>query len=152
MALDYFERNGMASPPFCNPATFFMKCMNPEGLLVENMQKTNNYGIDLTDEIKNKFTLRLSSMVKNYKESHLFTDIRSNTNQLEDKEDHKVHYAGWLYQTWMVLKRSFINEMRNPMELKMKIVVNIFMSLLNIIVFYGVDILFISLLIKIYNK
>lgn len=138
MALDYFEKNGMAPPAFCNPATFFMKCMNPEGLLVENMQKTNNYGIELTDEIKNNFRLRLSKMVKNYKESPLYTDIKFNQNFLDDKEDHKVHYAGWLYQTWMVLKRSFINEMRNPMELKMKFATNIFMSIVNIIVFSGV--------------
>lgn len=147
MALDYFANNGMIPPNFCNPATFFMKCMNPKGLLMETMQQTKNYSIDLTEEIKQNFKKRLSTMVHNYKQSRFNAEIKpSPIISSEDKEDHKIHYAGWVYQTTKIMKRSFINQIRNPMELKMKIITTIFMSIVNIIVFSGVDFLFIFII------
>jgi hypothetical protein len=116
-----------------------MKCMNPEGLLVENMQKTKNYSIEFTDEIKENFKIRLEKMVKTYQESSLFSDI--NPMKIEGKKitDHLVHNAPWLKQTWKVMQRGFRNEIRNPMDIRMKIVSTIFMAIVCIIVFYGVN-------------
>lgn len=138
-ALTYFEKNGLPSPPFCNPATFFMKCMNPEGLLVENMQKTNNYAIEFTEEIKSNFKIRLENMVKNYKESSLYSDIAPMSNEGKQIQDHIIHNASWVRQFWKIMQRGFQNEIRNPMDLKMKIVSTVFMAIVNIIVFYGVN-------------
>ena len=49
--------------------------MNPEGFLVENMQKTNNYDIPLTQEIKFQFKERLAKMIKFYKNSQNFKEV-----------------------------------------------------------------------------
>lgn len=113
--------------------------MNPEGLLVENMQKTNNYAIEFTEEIKDKFKVRLQNMVKNYKESSLFSDIEPMSNEGKKIEDHIVHNAPWITQALKVMQRGFQNEIRNPMDLKMKVISTIFMGIMIIIVFSGVN-------------
>ena len=115
--------------------------MNPEGLLVENMQKTNNFSIEFNDEIKKEFEKRLYKMVNYYKSSNLYGAIRSsgetspNNLKLNLKNDNKV---GWLTQCLEIAKREIKKEIRDPMEIKMRFGSLIFAIVSTIIVFYGV--------------
>lgn len=114
-----------------------MKCMNPEGLLVENMQKTNNYNIEFTPEIKQEFKIRVGKMVEFYKNSNLYKDIVSN-NKLELPQDKHINTVGWFTQSTRVWLRGVKNEFRNPMDVKMKLIGTIFMAIVNLIIFTGV--------------
>ena len=128
---------GLISPAFSNPSTFFMKCMNPEGLLVENMQKTNNYDIPFTNEIKTEFKDRVAKMLKNYKESHYFKQIKP-SNNLEMPENKSINTVSWLKQYLLITERGFLNEIRNPMNLMASYLTIIIFAFMCCIVFYGV--------------
>ena len=137
---------GFESPPFCNPATFFMKCMNPEGLLIENMQKTKNYSIEFNDEIKKEFGKRLHKMVNYYKNSNLYGEIESITvssptncsNFLNEESKLSNNNVSLMTQCFEIAKREIRNEIRDPMDIKMKFGSLIFSIVSTIIVFYGV--------------
>lgn len=137
-AIDYFANSlNMKSPAFSNPSTFFMKCMNAEGLLVENMQKNNNFDISLTPELKAQFKERIYNMVKIYKESDNFKSIQP-ANHMVLNADENINTASWLTQFRLVVKRGLTNEFRNPMDLKARYFTTIFYSFLCCIVFTGV--------------
>ena len=111
--------------------------MNPEGLLVENMQKTKNYDIALTNEIKVDFKERVAKMLKNYKESSYFTEIKPSSD-LEIPHDESLNTVSWLTQYLLVTKRGFLNEIRNPMDLRTRYFSTIVFSFICCIVFEGV--------------
>ena len=115
-----------------------MKCMNAEGLLVENMQRTNNYDIGLTNEMKIEFKERVSKMVKIYKESSNFKQIEP-SNDLAIPHDKSLNTVSWCTQLKMVTKRGFLNEFRNPMDLKARYFSTIVFSFICCIVFNGVN-------------
>lgn len=128
---------GLKAPPFSNPSTFLMKCMNPEGFLVETMQKTNNFDVQYTDEMKTQFQIRIDKTTKEYKESSLFKAIKPEllTELPHDKELNKVT---WMTEFILIMKRGFNNELRNPMDVRTRFFTTVFMSIFIIIAFSGV--------------
>ena len=136
-ATDYFAKFGLHPPAFSNPSTFFMKCMNPEGLLVENMQKTNYYNVVLTPQIKAEFKERVGKMLKFYKESPNFKEIKPSSD-MEVPQDSSKHNASWLLQFTSVLKRGFLNEFRNPLDLRTRYFSLVVFSFIICIVYTGV--------------
>ena len=115
-----------------------MKCMNPEGLLVENMQKTNNYDIPLTPEIKAEFKERLFGMVKYYRESSTFKEIAPTPKTAAVPHDKDLNTVGWLTQFKLIVNRGLINEFRNPLEVKTRFWSVVIMAFICVIVFRGV--------------
>ena len=128
---------GLIPPPFSNPSTFFMKCMNPEGLLVENMQKNNNYDIALTPELKIEFKERVKKMLENYHSSENFKQLTPSTT-LEIPEDKTINTTSWFTQYNLITRRGFKNEFRNPMDLKTRYFSTIIFAFICCIVFTGV--------------
>lgn len=124
-------------PAFSNPSTFFMKCMNPEGLLVENMQKTQNYDIALTPEIKAAFKERVIKMVNSYRESDNFKQIKPSSN-MEIPKENDVQKTPWFTQYSLITKRGVLNEFRNPMDLRTRYASTIILSLVICLIFAGV--------------
>ena len=118
-----------------------MKCMNAEGVLVENMQKTNNYDIMLTTEMKVEFKERVFKMVKNYKVSSNFKQIEP-SNDLEIPHDKNLNTVSWFTQLKMVTNRGFLNQYRNPIDLRAKYFTTIVFSFMCCIVFTGVNLFF----------
>jgi hypothetical protein len=111
--------------------------MNPEGLLVENMQKTKNYDIPFNLEIKSQFKERLFKMVKYYKESHDFKEIIPTTvNEIHN--DKEINTVNWFTQLFLLTKRGYLNEFRNPMDLRTRFITTIIMAFVCVIVFEGV--------------
>ena len=131
---------GHPSPAFVNPSTFFMKLMNPEGFLVDNIAKTHDYGIKLTDEIRNQFKITLEKMINFHKNSDELKSIKP-TKLEQVKFDENMNTVSWFKQFRKIAERGFINEIRNPMDVKVKLMSSIFFAIINIIVFTGVDII-----------
>lgn len=129
---------GYPSPAFCNPATFFMKCMNPEGVLVDNMQKQNNYSIELTHEMKHEFKQRVEQMVTYYKSSKNYKEILPNS-KLTAPQDEKMNTVNWITQYSRIWYRGVKNNIRNPMDFQMKLLGCVFMAFVIIIVFSEVN-------------
>jgi len=114
-----------------------MKCMNPEGLLVEDIEKTGDYSIKLTDDIKMAFKQRVQKMITYYQNSDEFKSITPQ-NTAAMVFDSKINTVSWWMQTYKVCERGFKNEMRNPMDVRMKLISSIFFGVVNTIVFEGV--------------
>lgn len=128
---------GYPSPPFCNPSTFFMKCMNPEGLIVQNIEKTGDFNIQLTTEIKNEFKQRIKAMIEHYIGSDDYKSIKPNLNN-PIKVDENANTVSWFKQFYMVAQRGLKNELRNPLDVKFKLFGSLFFAGLMIIIFGGV--------------
>ena len=129
---------GHPSPAFVNPSTFFMKLMNPEGFLVDNIAKTHDYGIKLTDEIRNQFKITLEKMINVHQNSDELKAIKPTILE-QIKFDENMNTVSWFNQFRKIAERGFINEIRNPMDVKVKLMSSIFFAILSIIVFTGVD-------------
>ena len=117
-----------------------MQCMNPEGLLIENMLKTKNYDIPLNLEIKSQFKERLFKMVKYYKESSNFKEIVP-TNLMEIHDDKGINRVSLFTQLILLTKRGFLNEFRNPMGIRTRIITSVLLSFILVMVFAGVFII-----------
>jgi len=111
--------------------------MNPEGLLVENMQKTKNYDIPFNQEIKYQFKERLAKMIDFYKESPNYKEITP-TVTMDLPHDKSLNTVSWFTQLKLLTKRGFVNEFRNPMELRTRFFTTIVMAFVCVIVFEGV--------------
>ena len=136
-SLDYFDKIGYSAPQFCNPSTFFMKCMNPEGLLVEDMIKKGDYSIKLTDEIKLAFKHRVQKLIDHYQNSEEVKAIKPQTTE-SLPVDTTMNTVSWFKQVYKISERGFRNEFRNPLDVRMKLFSSIFFGIVNIIVFSGV--------------
>lgn len=136
--ISYFQNDlGYKVPPFCNPATFLMKCMNPEGLLVQIMQEKNDFDLKFDEKIQTDFKERLKKMVNTYQNSDYFKNLMP-PNETSIPFDRKINQSSWSAQFKEVLIRSFKNEIRNPMDIKTKFIATIIFSAICIIVFEGV--------------
>ena len=114
-----------------------MKCMNPEGLLVENMQKTQNFNITLTPQIKSDFKERLGKMVQYYHDSPSFKEIQPSADA-EVLHETKTISASWFTQYKLIFKRGVLNALRNPMDIRSLYISVVILSLVVSVVFYGV--------------
>lgn len=114
-----------------------MKCMNPEGLLVQIMQEKQDFNLKFDDKIHTDFKERLKKMVNTYQNSDYFKNLMP-PNETSIPFDRKINQSPWVAQFKEVLIRSFKNEIRNPMDIKTKFIATIVFSAICIIVFEGV--------------
>ncbi|CAD8049574.1 unnamed protein product [Paramecium sonneborni] len=126
-AINYFANMGYSCPNFSNPSDYFMKLMNEEGLLVEKIQAGESEDFDEA-QIKQEFEQRLEGFINNYKNSNMIKDLETNETALIKENDLGFH-IGFIQQFVLIYQRSFLNEIRNPMDVKLKI----FQSIVNAI-------------------
>ena len=115
-----------------------MKCMNPEGLLVEKMQQTRNFNIKFDENVHLQFKERLDFMVNTYSSSPQYTGLIPTLNE-PIPEDKTINQSSWLIEFNAILIRAFKNEARNPMEVKAKVGVTFIFVAVILIVFSGVN-------------
>lgn len=133
--IEHFRAQGYNCPEFSNPSTFFMQCMNPEGLLIQQLkERGEEANIELNDDIKNMFQVRVEKMVNFHKNSVEYKSL-GNSLKTEVKWDRNVNSAGFLTQFKMVTLRGILNQLKDPMSARLQVFVTIFMALLVIIVF-----------------
>lgn len=142
--MDYFENKlKLPSPEFCNPATFLMKCMNPEGLLVEKMQANRDFNVKYDENLQKQFKERLEFMVSSYTSSDSFKQLVPTLNEAVPVNK-KLNQSPWLKEFLAILDRAFKNIRRSPMEVRAKFVATLVFTAVCIIVFEGVHFLFFS--------
>ena len=115
-----------------------MKCMNPEGLMVENMLKTHSFDIAMTPQIRAEFKERVEIMLKYYKESKDFQIIKPSTDLVLPQNNDYLNKVRWFTQYHLVTQRALLNEFRNPLDLRTKFVSSIIYAIFLLCAFYGV--------------
>ncbi len=121
--------------------------MNAEGILVEKMQASKNYNIKFDEKINKDFKERLDKMAETYKNSKYYKKLVP-ANPYPIPIDRKINQSSWIVQFKAILMRAFRNEIRNPMDLKTRLVATIVNSAICIIVFEGVSIKFFDIDLK----
>lgn len=114
-----------------------MKLISPEGLLVNHIVATHDYDFKLNEENHQEYKKRMIYMIEYYKSSENYKRIKS-TLQENFEFDSKMNTVSWFKQFYQILNRGFKNELRNPLDLKMRLTSTLFFSVLQIIVFKGV--------------
>jgi hypothetical protein len=140
-AIEYFKQQGYPCPQYANPATFFMQCMNPEGLMIQQLKDKEDANIELTDELKEMFNQRVLKMVSHYKQSSHYAEMKSSYDS-PVKKDSSVNTASFFTQYRFITLRGLLNELRDPMDVRMKIITALFMSVMILVVFNNVKIFF----------
>ena len=92
----------------------------------------------MTPEIKAEFKERLFGMVKYYKESSIYKELAPTPKTAGIPHDKDLNTVGWLTQFKLIVKRGFINEFRNPLEVKTRFWSVVIMAFICVIVFNGV--------------
>ncbi|KAL4483030.1 hypothetical protein ABPG74_019056 [Tetrahymena malaccensis] len=137
-ALDYFSALGYKCPDYSNPSEYFMKLMDKEGLLIEFIEKGE---LEINEEeIKTQFENRIQFFVNSYKISDQVQALQpSCLYQPLQKND--INFNVTTQQQFiLLLKRSFISQIYNPMDLLVKSVQMIIFAISTIIVFHPLGI------------
>ena len=126
-AVDYFAGIGFITPKLTNPADYFMKIINESGILIEvlesNESKTaSKVVLDMSQqEIEAKFQERLEIFNKSYENSGMRRNaLEGLIGDTVDTTDQKK--LPWVKQFWYIFVRKCLDEVRNPMEIKVKII------------------------------
>ena len=123
-AVPYFASIGYPCPKLTNPADFFMKIMNETGMVIEEMQHAskNDQVLSLEPEhIEQRFQERVTHLVTEYQKAGQFEKNRQGilTDPVENPKKYEVN---WFKQMYLIMLRAFVNELRNPLDVKMKII------------------------------
>lgn len=139
-AVNYFANIGFVCPKLTNPADYFMKIMNESGIMLEAMEKaqgknSSKAALMMTqDEIESKFVQRLEILNKAYAESGM--PERALTNLETAKVDTNDHSSvAWIKQFWYIFVRKCQDEIRNPMEIRVKIMQKLIFALVIMVSF-----------------
>ena len=142
-AIDYFGGIGYACPEMTNPADYFMQITNETGILLEEMGKDNSLKHQRevlnmkADVVESRFTTRVEFFKKAYFESNLPQNAKAGiiNDHIKLRSQSQV---SWFKQFWWLFLRKLQDELRNPMEVKMKVLQTIVFSLIVMIVFNDV--------------
>lgn len=131
-SVKYFSQLGLPCPDYQNPSDYFMKLMNEEGLIIEHMQKQEENIPEA--QIQKEYQERMSNILKRYKETQSPKDLDVTCKYSLKKNDDSYNVSAWR-QFILLLWRAFINEIRNPMDVRLKIMQSIVFALASLIVF-----------------
>ena len=118
--MDYFSKIGYPCPPFTNPSDFFMKIMNPQGLLIEHMEKGEVLSSDKNLKLIQEFNHRLLFFVDSYRNTEFFKNFEPQTLP-PVKIEKEVNSVPWISQFGLIMKRETTTIWRNPFDLRVKV-------------------------------
>jgi ABC-type multidrug transport system ATPase subunit len=136
-AVDYFTSINYECPSMTNPSDFYMKIMNPEGLMIEMMEKGMNVNKENKKELSEKFEERVSYFTKKYKESKNYEELCSKET-IPVKIEKYANTVSWIKQFVLLFKREFIKVFKNPFDLRVRLSQYIIFSCVCIIVYHDV--------------
>ena len=143
MAVNYFASIGYECPKLTNPSDYFMKIMNESGVLLDAMEKdqskdASQNALQITqDQIEEKFVQRLEHYNNAYAKSGMTEQALSGlaTEKVHTKDHSKV---SWFKQFWYIFIRKCQDEVRNPMEIRMKLIQQLIFAAIIMIAFNNV--------------
>eukprot|EP01127_Copromyxa_protea_P000880 TRINITY_DN1079_c0_g2_i1.p1 TRINITY_DN1079_c0_g2~~TRINITY_DN1079_c0_g2_i1.p1 ORF type:complete len:738 (-),score=164.67 TRINITY_DN1079_c0_g2_i1:110-2323(-) len=139
-ATAYFSKLGYLCPKFINPADYLMKVVQVNPAAIEggeDMEDADSTAIPVSQSENNDVGLRNATreQVDKLKEAYLSSDLYRDatnpppppsTNIQTGRDDYVVGY--WTQFIWL-LRRSWMNTLREPALLKAKIAVSMFMGI-----------------------
>jgi len=109
----FFASIGLIMPSFVNPAEFAIKCLS------------------MRDDEKEEFHFkRIGEIADSYKTSALAKDFHERTHgpvserrraYNDDLHDKSKYNASWFSQFWWIFRRSFLNTLRDPLMVKVRL-------------------------------
>ena len=136
MSIDYFNKIGFEFPKQSNPADYIMKILNPESLAIELLEKSIELDIEHNQlEIFEKHSQRLKMLVENFQslklnhKNNFFNEIQQDSNQ---------DNTSFFIQLKWIMKRSFQDEIRNPLNLLLRLISSGFFALIILLIFHNV--------------
>lgn len=147
VAVDYFGSINYECPPLTNPSDFFMKIMNPEGMMIEYLEKGIQINKENRKELTEKFDERVAYFTSKYKESENYQNLM--TKEISEVKIEKyANTVSWIKQFYLIFGREFVKIFRNPFDLRVKLAQNIIFALICIIVYHDVYYKLIKFLLK----
>lgn len=143
-AVTYFSSIGFQCPKLTNPADYFMKIINESGIMLEMMEKDQGRAASKAalqmsqDEIESRFLERLNHFNECYTKSGMAQKALEGLDG--DKVSTKDHpKVNWFLQFWYIFVRKLQDEIRNPMEMKVKIAQKLIFSAIIMLAFNRVN-------------
>jgi len=142
-AIDYFASIGFPCPKLSNPADYFMKVMNESGIMLEALEQTDNKrsleALNMSPEtIEKIFAQRVAKLTASYQNSIMPLQVKKDivTDSLKDQNKYA---ASWIKQLWHIFIRKSVDQFRNPMEVRVKIISCIVFALIMVLAFNSVS-------------
>ena len=133
-AIDFFKGVGFSCGLHENPSDYFMKLMNTEGLLIEQMLSSGQI-IMVDDNLKGEFQARINKIQEGFQKSIYYKPHDSDGEKEDISYLAESQRASYMLQFWLLFIRNIKNELRNPMDVRMKIVQAIFFGVVGILVY-----------------
>lgn len=141
-AVNYFAGIGYACPKLTNPADYFMKIMSETGMIVDEIQqKKDDDGGILSleaEEIEKRFQVRLQAMTSSYNTSNQSKKSAEGILTIPVNNPKKFQ-TSWFKQCYLCTIRAFQNELRNPLDVKLKFIQNIVFAIVIMILWNNVS-------------
>lgn len=114
-----------------------MKIMNPQGLMIEHMEKGEMVSNETADKLKEEFAKRVEFLVNSYKNTDFFKNL--NPSELEPvKIDRNANSVSWTLQFYLLFWRELNNIVKSPFNLRVRLLQYIVFSCVCIIVYHDV--------------
>ena len=136
-AVEYFKSINYECPALTNPSDFFMRIMNPEGMMIELLEKGIYIDKKNKQEISEKFEERVAYFTEKYKESQNFKEIQEK-EKIPVKIEKYANTVPWMKQFVLLFNREFIKVLKSPFDLRVRLSQYIIFSLICIIVYHDV--------------
>ena len=107
IAVDYFNSINYECPPMTNPSDFFMKIMNPEGMMIEMLEKGMEVNKENKKDLVEKFNERVAYFTQKYKESPNYNAICPKETEPVKIEKY-ANTVAWAKQFSLLFQREFI--------------------------------------------
>ena len=138
VAVDYFNSINYECPPMTNPSDFFMKIMNPEGMMIEMLEKGMEVNKENKKDLVEKFNERVVYFTQKYKESPNYNAICPKETEPVKIEKY-ANTVAWAKQFSLLFEREFIKVFKNPFDLRVRLSQYIIFSIICIIVYHDVN-------------
>ena len=103
--------------------------MNPQGLMIEHMEKGEEVTNQMSQKLSEEFSKRLHYFMESYKKTDFYEHcVPSDLPPI--KKDKTANTVSWSKQFGLIFKREITTIIRNPFDLKVKILQYIFFCLI----------------------
>lgn len=126
----YFRNIGFPIASNSNPTDFYMKIMNKEGIALKYIEENKEY---TEEQVLKEFEERINYFISKYREQNLtFAPIVASPLGHSSTQG----YLPFCGQFGHIFVRAVKNELRNPLDVRFRIVQQIFQGIICVILYY----------------
>jgi len=148
-ALPYFETLGYKCKEHNNPADFFLDIINGDSTALANnchlAIKSSSIQDNVVDNTSNQTFAQ--TLANNFESSQIYKDTEVELNEISKTQVHKTDvYEGtktyatpFYYQLGQLLKRTFLNVIRNPLAFAITLIINTIIGVVFGVLYFQTD-------------